>query len=71
MIVKRVVFSDDHTDERTRRQSLEEVSTQQITIFTELLGDVVLEHYAEDGVRGVHCIPTSTLNGKVIGLYFS
>ena len=62
MVVTRVAVSDDEA---------EEISTHQTTIFTELLGDLVLEQYVEDGVRGIHCIGTSTLSGKVIGLYFS
>jgi len=36
--------------------------------LTELLGDKLLEHTTNNGVRQ---ITTSELNGKVIGLYFS
>ena len=71
MIVTRTVVSNNDADEETLLQSLEEISTPQMTIFTELLGDQVLEHYVQGEVRGTHFIATSTLRGKVIGLYFS
>jgi len=41
------------------------------TIFSELLGDRLLEHTIRDGAQVTNYIATSQFSGKTIGLYFS
>jgi hypothetical protein len=41
------------------------------TIFSELLGDRLLEHTTDDSAQASNYIATSQLNGKTVGLYFS
>ena len=75
MIVQRTIITDECDDDDDGDESIvqfhEEKSTQELTIFTELLGEQVLQHYVKGNFRGTDFISTGTLSGKVIGLYFS
>jgi hypothetical protein len=41
------------------------------TIFSELLGDRLLEHTSNDGGQASNYVATSGLNGKTVALFFA
>ncbi len=41
------------------------------TIFSELLGDRLLEHTTNDGGQASNYVATSELNGKTVALFFA
>jgi hypothetical protein len=41
------------------------------TIFSELLGDRLLEHTTDDSAQASNYIATSQLNGKTVALFFA